>query len=74
MCIQACEKVVGHRFSVSRKVAVEEDCADRRKGRDVEARLQISPQKSLRLLAQETGILLGSPFTATKLIKFAHIK
>jgi hypothetical protein len=27
-----------------------------------------------RLLAQETGVLLGSPFTATKLIKFHPYK
>jgi hypothetical protein len=59
---------------LSHKVAIEEDCADRRKGRDIEGRLQISPQKSLRHLAQETGVSLGSPFTATKLIKFRLYK
>jgi hypothetical protein len=30
------------------------------KVRDIEARLQISPRKSLRRLAQETGVSLGS--------------
>jgi hypothetical protein len=43
------------------------------KVRDIEARLQISPRKSLRRLAQETGVSLGSAFTATKLIKLVQI-
>jgi hypothetical protein len=42
--------------------------------RDIEARLQISPRKSLRRLAQETGVSLGSAFTATKLIKYRPYK
>jgi hypothetical protein len=37
--------------------------------RDTEARLQISPRKSLRRLAQEAGVSL-----ATKLIKFRPYK
>jgi hypothetical protein len=44
------------------------------KVRDIEERLQISPRKSLRRLAQETGFSLGSAFTATKLIKFRPYK
>jgi hypothetical protein len=51
-------------FSVWHKEALEEYFADRRKGRDIEARLQISPRKSLRLLAQETGVSLGSAVSA----------
>jgi hypothetical protein len=42
--------------------------------RDIEARPQISLRKSLRRLAQETGVSLGSPFIATKLIKFRPYK
>jgi hypothetical protein len=40
------------------------------KVRDTEARLLISPRKSLRRLEEVTGVSLGSAFTATKLIKF----
>jgi hypothetical protein len=40
------------------------------KVRDIEARLQISSRKSLRRLAQETGVSLGYAFIVTKLIKF----
>jgi AraC-like DNA-binding protein len=36
---------------------------------DIQAQLQVSPRKSLRRLAQETGVSLGSAFTATKLKK-----
>jgi hypothetical protein len=41
---------------------------------DIQARLQVSPRKSLRRLAQETGVSLGSALTATKLIKFRPYK
>jgi hypothetical protein len=44
------------------------------KVRDIEARLQISPRKSLTRLAQKTGVSLGSASTATKLIKFRPYK
>jgi hypothetical protein len=44
------------------------------KVRDIAARLRISPRISLRRLAQETGVSLGSAFTATKLIKFRPYK
>ncbi|PNF22727.1 hypothetical protein B7P43_G07154 [Cryptotermes secundus] len=46
------------------------------KVRDIEVRLQISPRKSLRRLAQETGGLLGSAFIAKKKkrIKFRPCK
>jgi hypothetical protein len=44
------------------------------KVQDIEARLQISPRKSLRHLAQETGVSLGSARTATKLIKLRPYK
>ena len=44
------------------------------KVQDIQARLQISPRKSLRRLAQETGVSLGSARTATKLIKFRPYK
>ncbi|PNF37420.1 hypothetical protein B7P43_G16027 [Cryptotermes secundus] len=44
------------------------------KVKDIQARLQISPRKSLRRLAQETGVSLGSARTATKLIKFRPYK
>jgi hypothetical protein len=42
-------------------------------GRDIEARLQIRSRKSLKRLAQETGVLLGSAFTATKLKKLSPV-
>jgi hypothetical protein len=42
--------------------------------RDIEARLQISPRKSLRRLAQETGFSLGFALTAIKLVKFRPYK
>jgi hypothetical protein len=42
--------------------------------RDIEARLWTSPRKSLRRLAQETGVSLESAFTAKKLIKFRPYK
>jgi hypothetical protein len=42
--------------------------------RDIEARLQFSPPKSLRRLAQETGVSLESAFTATKLMKYHPYK
>jgi hypothetical protein len=44
------------------------------KVRDIEALLQISPQKSLRGSAPETSVSLESAFTATKLIKFRPYK
>jgi hypothetical protein len=44
------------------------------KVQDTEVRLQISPRNSLRCLAQETGVSLGSAFTATKFIKFRPYK
>jgi hypothetical protein len=40
------------------------------KVQDIEARLEISPRKSLRRLAQEIGVSLGSAFTATKSLVF----
>lgn len=45
------------------------------KVQDIEAQIQLSTHKSLRLLAQEPGVLLGSVFTLTGLIiDFACIK
>jgi hypothetical protein len=44
------------------------------KVRDIEAGLQISLRKSLRRLAQETGVSLRSAFTATNLIKLRPYK
>jgi hypothetical protein len=44
------------------------------KFQDIQARLQVSPRKLLRRLAQETGVSLGSAFTATKLIRFRPYK
>jgi hypothetical protein len=40
----------------------------------IKALVQVSPRKSLRRLAQDTGVLLGSAFTTTKLIKFRQYK
>jgi hypothetical protein len=67
VCIQACEKrwTTGTVYDIkkeSEKIFLTEE-----KVQNIEAWLQISHLKSLRCLTQETGILLESAFTATKL-------
>jgi S-adenosylmethionine synthetase len=44
------------------------------KVRDIEARLQTNPRKSLGRLAKETGVSVGYAFRATKLFKFRPYK
>jgi hypothetical protein len=44
------------------------------KVKDIQTGLQVSPREPLRCLAQETSVLLGSAFTATKLIEFCPYK
>jgi hypothetical protein len=38
------------------------------KVQDIQAQIELCTYKSLRPLAQETGVLLGSVFTVTRLI------
>jgi hypothetical protein len=66
------------KFTIERRVFIVKTYAryvlTEEKVQDIQAQLQVSPRKSLTRLAQETGVSLGSAFTATKLIKFRPYK
>jgi S-adenosylmethionine synthetase len=74
VCIQVCEKwratgTVCDIKKQSKKILLTEE-----KVRDIEARLQTNPRKSIGRLAKETGVSLGYAFRATNLFKFRPYK
>lgn len=74
VCLKACQEVFDHRLNLWQTETIQGECTNERKISRHLGIVKRSVITSLKHLAQETDVLLGSAFAATKLVKISHIK